>query len=145
MSQGPPSTWKHTSRGIIAENGDLVCDAPDPYECTHLECNVGKPKVVTVERLPVVDQQARDENRRAAINLWPPELVQLLQLPKGYWIEQIYAVFDPMSIRVIVGSPDLPPQPHNTYLPDLGRGTLARLRMVDADGVAWTRWEWQPA
>lgn len=45
VSQEPRETWKHTRTGIRDENYDLVCDAEDPFECTHLDCNVGKPKV----------------------------------------------------------------------------------------------------
>lgn len=56
MSQGPPSAWTHTERGIIGQNGDLACDAPDPMDCTHLECNVGKPKKLAVE--PLVERMA---------------------------------------------------------------------------------------
>lgn len=96
------------------------------------------------ERIPVVRERVRSDNRRAAITLWPDELRQLLNLPDGYVVEQIYAVWDPASIRIVVGSPELDPAPHDTYLPDLPGG-FNRLRYVDPDGVAWTRWEWQPA
>lgn len=52
MGQGSPDTWVHGVDGIRAQNGDLVCDSPDPSGCTHLECNVGKPKLLTVEETP---------------------------------------------------------------------------------------------
>lgn len=56
MGQGPPDTWTHTERGIFSKSGDLVCDAPDPMDCTHLECNVGKPKLTVLE--PLVERMA---------------------------------------------------------------------------------------
>lgn len=49
MGQGSPSTWEHTANGIFGENGDLVCDADDPTDCTHLTCNVGQPKGFAVQ------------------------------------------------------------------------------------------------
>lgn len=56
MGQGPPSTWTHTADGIFDVNHDLVCDALNPMDCDHLECNVGKPKRLVLE--PLVERMA---------------------------------------------------------------------------------------
>lgn len=49
MGQGTRETWVYEEDGIRAQNGDLVCDAEDPTDCTHLTCNVGKPKGYEVQ------------------------------------------------------------------------------------------------
>lgn len=75
MGQGSPSTWRYTADGIVEENGDLVCDASDPFDCTHLECNVSKPKRKTdpavwqpgpVDMLRAVDELAARWHRTQA-------------------------------------------------------------------------------
>lgn len=98
-----------------------------------------------VQRVPIDRQAILHENRRAVITLHPHELRQLLQLPEGYEVEHLGAQYDPHVIQVVVSSPDLDPQPHDIYLPRLAGGSMARLHMIDEQGVRWTRWEWLPA
>lgn len=89
-----------------------------------------------------------EEGRVAHIRLDPTTLRHLLCLPDGMRVERIFTEQDPMSVKIVVSSPDLEPQPEGAYSPPL-KGSWSLLvhlvRGEDENGKddrVWYRWGW---
>lgn len=83
-------------------------------------------------------------DRRAGIRLGRGALERLLRLPAGMVVVGIQASVDPVSFRIIVQSPDLPPVPADGCEAPPLSGTWSPEVYVAPDGVPYYRWAFQP-